>query len=96
MQHNIVASAEGRVAMFDALFGMSMLSAECQQVIGMRLIKAAFGGAAAADEAALMLSEKLEAAARHGPALMAGGSLGETIEDYRKIVRANAVRLAEG
>lgn len=82
--------------MFATLFKMTMLTAECQQVIGMRMMKAAMGGTAAGEETALMMSEKTEAALRYGPAFMAGGSLDKMIDDYRGIVQANAVRLSAG
>jgi hypothetical protein len=82
--------------MFDTLYSMALLTAECHQVIGMRMIKAAMGGAAAGEEAVLMMSEKTEAALRHGPAFLAGGSLDRIIEDYRAIVQANVVRLSQG
>lgn len=80
--------------MFDAFYKMSMLAFESQQVIGMRLMKTALGGTAAADEAALMISEKAEAAMRYGPAFMTGGSLDQMIDDYRTIVQANVARLS--
>lgn len=82
--------------MFDTLYKMAMLAAESQEVIGMRMVKAAMGGAAACEEAALMLSEKTEAAVRFGPAFLAGGSVNQMIDDYRGVVRANANRLLQG
>ncbi len=82
--------------MFDTICKMAMLTAECQQVIGMRVLKAAMGGEAAGVEAALMISEKTEAAMRCGPAFMAGGSLNQMIDSYRAIVQANVLRLSGG
>ncbi len=63
-------------------------------MIGLRVLKVACGGTDAADEAALMLSEKLAAAGRSGSALMAGGSFSQMIDDYRAVVQANALRLS--
>jgi hypothetical protein len=78
----------------NTFYKMALLTVECQQVIGMRMMKAAMGGEAANVEAALMISEKAAAAMRCGPALMAGGSLNQMIDDYRGIVQANVVRLS--
>ena len=80
--------------MFSTLYKMALLTAECQQVIGMRMMKAAMGGEAARVEAALMISEKTKAATRCGSAWLAGGSFDEMIDDYREVVQANGLRLA--
>lgn len=80
--------------MLSTFLRMVMLTAECQEVIGLRMLKAARGGTEATEEAALMLSEKTEAAMRYGPAFAAGGSLNKMIDDYRGIVQANALRLS--
>jgi hypothetical protein len=82
--------------MLDTGFKMMLLAAECQQVIGLRVAQAVFGGAAAGEEAQLMWSEKIEAAWRHGPQLMAGGSVDAMVDAYRVIVKANVARLSEG
>lgn len=79
--------------MFETLCKMMLLTAECQNVIGMRMAKVSQGGGGALTEAALMWSEKTEAAFRCGPALLAGGSFDAMIEDYRAVVQANARRL---
>ena len=81
--------------MFSTFIKMARLTVECQEVIGMRMLRAARGGEAANAEAALMISEKTEAALRYGPTLMAGGSLDRIIDDYRGIVHANALRLSD-
>jgi hypothetical protein len=73
---------------------MSLLTAECTEVIGLRMIRAALGGPAAMEEARLMVSEKSEAAWRYGPPLMAGGSLEQMVDDYRGVVQANVLRLS--
>ncbi|RXF73803.1 hypothetical protein EK403_08680 [Hansschlegelia zhihuaiae] len=90
-----MARLRGTATMFDTIYKMAMLTVECQQVIGMRMMKAAMGGVAAGEEAALMMSEKTEAAMRYGPAFMAGGSLEKMVDDYRAIVQANVVRLSQ-
>lgn len=78
-----------------------LLGFEAASVIGLRTLKIAHGGAAAAREADLMVREKLEAAAAlHWQA--ATGQLGrtpetaarKTVAHYRKKVRANRRRLA--
>lgn len=76
---------------------------EAQSVIGMRLAKAAWGGAAAHDEAALMVVEKT-VAALDAQCLMARsfiqgeGHLGpaRAMALYRRRVRANQRRLSGG
>jgi hypothetical protein len=90
----MVAPCPKDAAMFDTLLKMSLLTAECQHVIGLRIMKAATGGDVSGREAALMIAEKTEAAMRYGPALMAGGSLDQMIDEYRAIVQANAARLS--
>lgn len=82
--------------MLATLYKMSMLTAECHQVIGLRMIKAALGGQEAAEEVSLMMSEKTDAAVRFGAAYMTGGSLDAMIDDYRGVVQANVSRLAGG
>lgn len=82
--------------MFDMFYKMSMLTAECHQVIGMRMMKAVTGGDMVGQEAALMMSEKTQAAMRSGSALLAGGSLDQLIDEYRVIVQANVLRLSQG
>ncbi|QJP12596.1 hypothetical protein G3545_02295 [Starkeya sp. ORNL1] len=79
--------------MFKTLFKISMLAFESQNVIALRMIKLAQGGAAGTAEAQKMWSEKAEAAMRLGPAFLAGGSIDKMIDDYRVIVRANHSRL---
>ena len=45
--------------MFRSFYNLCMLGIESQQVIGLRLVKLAWGGTNAADEARLMISEKV-------------------------------------
>ena len=79
------------------------LGIEASSVIGLRTMKLAIGGKAAATEAQRMVSEKIEA----GLALQAkalSGGLGatalsvaaKTLDHYRPKVRANQTRLAKG
>ena len=79
--------------MLKPLFKISMLAFECQNVIALRMMKLAQGGAAATAEVQRMWSEKAEAAIRFGPAFFAGGSLDKMIDDYRSIVHTNHSRL---
>ncbi len=89
------------------LFSLSasafQMGLEAQQVIGLRMAKAALGGPAAHDEAALMVSEKtgalLEAQTAMFGAMMSGaGHLGpaRALSIYRRKVRANRRRLLKG
>jgi hypothetical protein len=83
----------GGEGMFQTHWNWVFLTLECQEVIGLRMLKAARGGAAAAEENALMWSEKTKAAQQHLPPLFFGGSLECMIDDYREIIQANALRL---
>jgi two-component sensor histidine kinase len=74
---------------------MLLLAAESQQVIALRMLKLAAGGAAAGDEAQRMTSEKLTAMAEAGAKLMTGGSTDSVVSDYRRKVRANIKRLTK-
>lgn len=76
------------------------LGFEAQQVIGLRMVKMALGGAAASEEASLMVSEKMHTAmATQGAAalaMMSGQAEGipaRTLVAYRRKVRANRRRL---
>ena len=79
--------------MFNYWMNLMMLAAESQQVIALRVMKLAVGGAPAHEEAGRMVSEKIAAA--HGAAfsLMSGASPESVVRDYRGKVRANARRL---
>jgi len=79
------------------------LTLEAQSVIGMRMAKAAWGGAAAQDEAALMITEKTKAAIDAqfvlAKSMMEGqGHLGpaRAMAMYRRRVQANQRRLSRG
>jgi hypothetical protein len=75
------------------LSGM-LLAFEAGEVMRLRLAKLAIGGDAAVDEARLMVSEKLDAAAEAFGCLLCGGSADSVIERYRELVAANAARLS--
>ena len=74
---------------------MMMLAAESQQVIALRMMKLAAGGASANDEVQRMTSEKVSAMTEAGAKLMAGGSADSVVSDYRRKVRANIKRLTK-
>jgi hypothetical protein len=61
---------------------------------GNRLNRLAAGGKNAADEAHLMVSEKVHAAAKAAATLMTGGSPSKVVRQYRKRVPANVARLS--
>ena len=73
---------------------MAMLAVEANHVIGLRIMKLMRGGRGARREAKLMISEKIDAAAKAGASLMAGASGDEIVRQYRKRVAANAKRLS--
>ena len=79
------------------------LGFEASSVIGLRAMKLAVGGKAAAIEAQRMVSEKIEASlALQGKALSAGlgttalSAAAKSLDHYRQKVRANQTRLASG
>ncbi len=74
---------------------MMMLAGEAQQVIWLRTMKLALGGAKAEREANLMVSEKISSAQVETLKLMMGGSLDATTKNVRRKVRANRKRLSK-
>lgn len=84
--------------MFRAWLELSLESArlwhEAQEVIGLRLLKLASGGASSQAEAELMLMEKGVALAEALGVLAAGGSMQHVLRRYRSLVRANKLRLS--
>ncbi|GJD44119.1 hypothetical protein AFCDBAGC_1983 [Methylobacterium cerastii] len=74
----------------------TMLAFESQQVIGMRLIKIAAGGAVGQAEAQRMVTEKVVAAGEAALMVASGASTAKVIAGYRRKVRANARRLSKG
>ena len=77
--------------MFNSL---AILAVEANHVVGLRMMKLMRGGRGARREAKLMISEKIDAAAKAGTSLMAGASGDEIVRQYRKRVAANAKRLS--
>lgn len=75
-------------------FNLLSLATEAQEVVGLRLMRLGGGGAAAQDEAYLMVAEKVEATAAAMAALMAGATPSGIVEDVRREVQANARRLS--
>jgi hypothetical protein len=73
---------------------MTMLAAESQRVIWLRMMKLSAGGPPAARETEKMVSEKVMAAAVAGGRAMTGGTPTAIVKGYRKKVRANRRRLS--
>lgn len=73
----------------------AMLMIEAQHVIGLRLLALSAGGAAAQQEAALMVDEKVRAAVHSSRLMITGGAGGpaRVVSLYRRRVRANRKRL---
>jgi hypothetical protein len=80
---------------YKSWFNMMMLAGEAQQVIWLRTMKLALGGAKAEREAKLMVSEKINSAQVEALKLMMGGSLETTTKNVRRKVRANRKRLSK-
>jgi hypothetical protein len=80
--------------MINPWYNLTMLAAESQHVVWLRLMKLAKGGQDARKEADLMVSEKITAANRAGARLMKGASTDAIIKAYRRKVRANVRRLS--
>ena len=70
-----------------------MLALEAQKVVELRLVKLAWGGCEACDEAHLMASEKISAFVEATGTLMMGGSFETVVARYREHVAANTERL---
>jgi hypothetical protein len=81
--------------MLEYWLNVSMLAAESQQVVWLRLAKLAGGGQGARSEAGLMVSEKMMAASRAAGRLMGGASANSVVRDYRRKVRSNRRRLSK-
>jgi hypothetical protein len=75
-------------------FAGAMLAFESCEVIRLRLTKLSLGDDAAEHEAALMMSEKVDAMFEASASLMAGASAATVIGRYREHVAANARRLS--
>jgi hypothetical protein len=73
---------------------LMMLTVQSQQVIWLRTMKLAAGGAAADKEARLMVSEKMLIAGLQSGRMLMGASSGNVVKSYRSKVRANVKRLS--
>ena len=86
---------------FDLSMSMMRLGIEAQQVVALRTVKLMTGGAAADAEANLMVTEKMQAAADAGMAMMVGTMQGKSqaaiakqvVGTYRRKTAANRRRL---
>lgn len=76
-------------------FDMVGMAFEASQVIPMRLMKIAAGGAAGRREARRMVHEKIVAAGHAGATIASGGSPEKVVRQIRRKVRANRRRLAK-
>jgi hypothetical protein len=76
-------------------FNMSMLAAEAQGAVWLRLLKLSAGGPKARREARRMVSEKVVAANQAALRLAKGGSSDAVVRQYRRKVRANLRRLSK-
>lgn len=72
-----------------------MLAAESQQVIWLRTMRLAAGGAKAKSEARRMVSEKVLAAGLESGRLISGASADSVVKRYRTKVKANVRRLSK-
>ena len=81
--------------MFRLWYNMSMLAAESQRAIWLRLLKLSTGGPKARTEAKRMVSEKVLAAGRATGKVMRGASPNTVVKGYRRKVRANVRRLSK-
>ena len=68
------------------------LAFEAQQVIALRLMRIAAGGAAAQSEVARMFTEKAFACGEAAATVATGGSARKVVRRYRSRVKANARR----
>jgi hypothetical protein len=79
--------------MYRSWISLMMLAAESQQVIWLRMMRLAAGGAKAQSEAQRMVHEKIFAAGRESGRMALGASGDSVVRGYRKKVKANMRRL---
>ena len=79
--------------MFNPWLETGVLLMQSQRVIGLRLVKLAWGNRPAREEASQMINEKLKAASDAAALLMAGGSGSMVLAHYRELVANNVERL---
>ena len=77
------------------VFSLLRLLAEASRVVDLRLALLT-QGKASPDEMLLMITEKVEAMHDAGWLLLRGGDPALVIDNYRRIVAANADRLSSG
>ena len=77
-------------------FDTSTLFIQSQRVIGLRLMKMAWGGQGAQDEAFRMVGEKVEASMDSILMLIAGGSGSMVLAHYNDLIADNIERLTAG
>ncbi len=80
--------------MYRSWINVMMLAAESQQVIWLRTMRLAAGGAGAKREARRMVQEKVMAAGLESGRMALGASHDSVVKRFRKKVRANARRLS--
>lgn len=75
-------------------YNATMLAAETQHVINLRMMKIAMGGSKAQTEAHRMVTEKIAASMGAAATLLGGGTVNSVVAQYRRQVRANYRRLS--
>jgi hypothetical protein len=80
--------------MYRSWINLMMLAAESQQVIWLRTMRLAAGGAKARGETRRMVHEKIFAAGLQSGRMVLGASSDSVVKGYRKKMRANARRLS--
>jgi hypothetical protein len=73
---------------------VAILSMAAQQVIALRMLKLAAGGAVAHREAVRMATEKMKAGIEAGAITATGGSSRKVLRRYKTRVKANSRRLS--
>ena len=81
--------------MFKTWWNVGMLAAEAQQVMWLRCMRLAAGGAMASAEAQRMVSEKVAVAGPVAAGILMGDSAVKAVKRYRREVRANRRRLSK-
>jgi len=79
--------------MYSSFMAATLLAFESNTVIALRTLKFAGGGSDSANEARLMMAEKVDAAWEAAHSLFSGGTPLAVIDRYRDLVAANVARL---
>jgi hypothetical protein len=90
----MVVPGRRHFSVFEIWWNVGMLAAEAQQVMWLRCMRLAAGGATASAEAQRMVSEKVAFAAPAAAGILMGDSAVKVAKRYRKKVRANRRRLS--